>query len=158
MIRLDIGCGDQSSKMEEVDAEYIGLDIDRGPKGFHPDVVADANALPFKDGSIDDVWSGACIGLYVDKKGFDEALRVLKPGGRFRIRIYTKYLPRVLKWFLDEKVIIMDFESLNYSEYGDSYYGFYDKDKYPADDSDNKIEVVDDVIITTRKRSDTHDA
>lgn len=54
--------------------------------------VADAEALPFADNSFDLVYSWGVLHHTPDTpKAIAEALRVLKPGGAYRIMIYNKW-------------------------------------------------------------------
>merc|ERR1719436_1917654 len=102
-IVLDLCCGDglmtrrfaQSGRFERV----FGLDISRkvleksreaaemertGPEDGLLLARADAQALPFADGTIDFVWWG--LGMHMVKApelAMKELFRVLKPGGRF---------------------------------------------------------------------------
>lgn len=91
---LDIGCGNGrfSSVFKEGNAEYVGVDDSRNlieiAKNNFPHVefaVADALALPFKDGAFDLALSVAVLhhipSNYYRNVFFKEAGRVLKPGG-----------------------------------------------------------------------------
>lgn len=99
---LDIGCGGLSKtymlyssteiKCVLLDRSVEMLKIGRSRlikmKGYLPDNItllqADAFQLPFADSSFDTVCSYGTIHLFNNKQDFvDEALRVLKPGGKF---------------------------------------------------------------------------
>src|SRR5207249_4367904 len=60
-------------------AEFIRLDLDAG---FHPDVVADVTALPFRSGSVDRVASNSLVEHVAHpQRILEETYRVLRPGG-----------------------------------------------------------------------------
>ena len=72
MFKLDIGCG--SNKREG----YFGLDIGRS-KGV--DIVASVTNLPFRDSSVDEVFTRRCIQHVKDhENSTGEIYRVLKYG------------------------------------------------------------------------------
>ena len=77
-MKLDIGCLDQDFKKQG----YIG--IDDGSMDWdstNPDVFAKAESLPFKDKTIDEVFSSSCVGMYTEDKALNEIARVLKDDG-----------------------------------------------------------------------------
>lgn len=143
-MKLDIGCGDRETKIGE---DYIGVDIDdyelrAGHPELSPEIIGDARWLPFKDETIDEVFSGACIGLYVGEDGFNEAMRVLKPGGRirFRIMIMKGRFVKLLTWIEKSDLLIIDIEPINYAE-----------ESFLVEGGSDTV-IVDDVMITLRKR------
>lgn len=76
-MRVNLGCGEYR--------QDGWTNVDCYP-GVNPDVVADATALPFDDGSVDAVYAGHC--LEHNDPGeipaiLAEVRRVLKPGGLF---------------------------------------------------------------------------
>ena len=74
---LDIGC----SKYKK--AGFIGIDILRNP---NIDVVADARQLPFKDNSIDAVYSRYALEHIPDNlKVLSELWRTCKPGAQIQL-------------------------------------------------------------------------
>ena len=98
---LDVACGTGDSTIAIALAaapgsRITGIDISTGMmaplmrkaahEGVHDRIkllVADALAMPFKDGSFDRVTCAFGIRNFEDKdKGLEEFLRVLKPGGR----------------------------------------------------------------------------
>jgi len=68
----------------DISADMLNLArTNAGAPGVHFE-TADAEALPFSDGSFDQVVCQYGLMFLPDKqKGFDEAYRVLRPGGRF---------------------------------------------------------------------------
>ncbi len=139
-MKIDIGCGEREQKYDE---DYIGIDIDdyhlrRGSPELNPEILGDARLLPIKDGAADEIFSGACIGVYVGEDAFDEAIRVLKPGGVIRLRVFVKELSKLLDWILKKDLLITDLESINFT--------------YVDEDSDQTI--VDDVLVTAQRRQD----
>jgi SAM-dependent methyltransferase len=80
---LDLGCGARNFESickEVTNFNYVGIDYE----GSGPDLLADAHALPFKDGSFEFVISIAVLEhLAFPDVAIEEAFRVLKPGGIF---------------------------------------------------------------------------
>jgi predicted SAM-dependent methyltransferase len=79
MIKLDIGGG--KAKRDE---DYISVDIHNG------DVIAEMWALPYKDNSVDFIWSSHTLehaGIYQVAKTLKEWCRVLKPGHQAIIQV-----------------------------------------------------------------------
>ncbi len=141
-MKLDIGCGDRSIKYEE---DYIGIDIDdyqlrSGNAELNPEILGDARWLPIKDEAIDEVFSGACIGVYVGEAGFDEAIRVLKPGGIIRFRVFVYDVSKVLSWLVKKDLLITDIEPINYNDESFLREGGAD------------VMIVDDVLVTAQRR------
>lgn len=80
---LDIGCGKlgaYAAVLKGTNLEYVGLDYD----GEGADLLGDAHALPFKDGTFEFALSIAVIEhLRHPLVAMSEVFRVLKPGGLF---------------------------------------------------------------------------
>jgi SAM-dependent methyltransferase len=79
---LDLGCGprDQAVPAAHCGLQYVGLDYS-SPQA---DLLADAHAIPFRDGSFDVVLSYAVLEhLYHPFIAVQEVARVLKPGGLY---------------------------------------------------------------------------
>jgi predicted SAM-dependent methyltransferase len=79
MIKLDIGGG-----LQKRDDDFISVDILNG------DVIADMGFLPFKDNSIDFIWSAHTLehsGIYKAGNVLKEWARVLKPGAKIIIQV-----------------------------------------------------------------------
>jgi len=77
---LDLGCGPglHAKAARAMGLRYVGIDID----GDGPDLLADAHALPFRDGSFDAVLAYAVLEhLYNPWLALSEIARVLRPGG-----------------------------------------------------------------------------
>ncbi|TWU27174.1 putative S-adenosylmethionine-dependent methyltransferase [Novipirellula galeiformis] len=77
---LDLGCGsrDHAAPVESLNHRYVGVDYSNKAADF----LADAHALPFKDGSFDCVLSYAVLEhLYNPFVAVSEVCRVLRPGG-----------------------------------------------------------------------------
>lgn len=114
--KLDIGSG-----LSDLD-EYIKLDnlSDGTDLKEYVDVIGNGNDLPFKDNVFDVVQSSRCIGYYADAY---EAVRVLRPGGRIQLNVWTEKLGYVLDQLLGLGIRIDKLEGLNYDP-GDG--GYYD--------------------------------
>lgn len=98
-------------------AAYSGVDITPenivrirqhlGFHGFSPDVrEGDAENLPFADGEFDRVYSNGVLHHVPDMdRAFREALRVLRPGGRFYVLLYNRcsfaYARVVITWLVE---------------------------------------------------------
>lgn len=89
---LSLGCGsgeDSGYLKKQGAARSVGMDISKGliaiAKKDHPEcefVVGDMEQLPFSDGEFDLVYSSFALHyLSTYEKAFNEAHRVLKPGG-----------------------------------------------------------------------------
>jgi len=77
---LDLGCGprDQAAPTEHWGASYVGIDY----SSAQADLLADAHAIPFRDGTFDVVLSYAVLEhLYHPFLAAREVARVLRPGG-----------------------------------------------------------------------------
>lgn len=86
--------------------------------------VGDAENLPFEDGSFDLVYSWGVIHHSPDtSKAASEILRVLRPGGEFRVMIYHKWsLVGLMLWLRYALLRVRPFTSLSriYSRYLES--------------------------------------
>ena len=101
---LEIGCGAGYDAYEFMrhGADYTGIDIapenvDRvrmhlAHFGFRPQVMeADAENLPFADGTFDIVYANGVLHHTPDMpRSFREAFRVLRPGGEFYVVVYNR--------------------------------------------------------------------
>lgn len=79
---LDLGCGprDQYVPASHYRLRYVGVDYD----SREADLLADAHAVPFRDGAFDAVLSYAVLEhLYNPQLALREVARVLRPGGVF---------------------------------------------------------------------------
>lgn len=77
---LDLGCGprDQAAPVQFLKFKYLGVDVE----GEAADLLVDAHALPFADGSLDAVLSYAVLEHLRDPfVALSEISRVLRPGG-----------------------------------------------------------------------------
>ena len=80
-MKLDIGCGRNKKR------GFIGLDISQDSNA---DIIASALKLPFKDAAASEIICSHLVEhLYPDEAQqlFDEIFRVLKQGGRARLKI-----------------------------------------------------------------------
>lgn len=128
---LEIGCGAGYDAYEfcRNGADYTGIDITPeniertkehlGYYAFSPDVrEADAEALPFSDGTFDMVYSNGVLHHTPDMgRSFREAHRVLKAGGEFRVILYHKH--SVFYWgtlFLVDHVLKLGFLRRRFKE------------------------------------------
>lgn len=76
-IKLHVGCG-----LKHLEG-YINIDVSPEVK---PDVVADICKLPFKDNSVDEIYTAHTLEHVPDfTKAMRELHRVLRPGGRLKI-------------------------------------------------------------------------
>jgi SAM-dependent methyltransferase len=101
---LELGCGAgfDAYRFMTSGAVYTGVDITPenvertrthlGLYGLKPDAIqADAESLPFADGSFDIVFSNGVLHHTPDMRAaFGEALRVLKRGGEFWVTVYHR--------------------------------------------------------------------
>lgn len=63
------------------------------------DIIADVTTLPFRSGSVDEVWSAHCVEHLTFRQVrqcVEESCRVLRPSGMFRC-----YLPDVEYWAME---------------------------------------------------------
>lgn len=80
MTKLNLGCGYLNRSKDEV-----ALDINFACK---PDVCGDVQDLPFKDSSFDSIYASHCLEHIPNiVKTMNECWRVLKPNGKFNIRV-----------------------------------------------------------------------
>jgi ubiquinone/menaquinone biosynthesis C-methylase UbiE len=92
---IDIGCGTGRFLGPFSDARGIGLDLTENmlhEAKVHgvPLVRADAEYLPFKDGSFDVAHSTGLLGIVRSKEIIEEAARITKKGGRTLISFPAK--------------------------------------------------------------------
>lgn len=80
MIRLDVGCGDACKPgYTGVDPYYEGPDVT---------VKAPAQALPYEDGTVDEIWCSHCLEHMTRDEAalaLAEFRRVLKPGSKMTV-------------------------------------------------------------------------
>jgi len=94
-VALDLGCGTGATALEasRAGAEVVGLDLRaamlaaaRRRHGSLRLVRADLDAgLPFDDAVFDAVWAESVVALLDPRRVVAEAVRVLRPGGRFAV-------------------------------------------------------------------------
>lgn len=109
VVEIGLGYGTLSQKIVEAHADYLGLDIAAGPVGMVNHRLKQAN-LPgqavqrsflnnqLPDGSVDRVVAIGCFHHTGDVQGcFDEAHRILRPGGKAHMMIYNKFSHRRLQ-------------------------------------------------------------
>jgi SAM-dependent methyltransferase len=81
-VALDLGCGagQYRETFKALGYRYVGIDVG----GSGPTLLADAHALPFKEGAFDVVFSMAVVEhVHNPFIALGEVYRVLKPGGLF---------------------------------------------------------------------------
>ncbi len=92
---LELGCGPKQYS-HCFSARQWGIDLQRpGGTEFElgPDAIANAEDLPFSDGSVDLIFTVAVLNIIPDtRKVINESLRVLRPGGRFLVFDYTPWV------------------------------------------------------------------
>ncbi len=103
VLEIGVGLGADHESFARAGATLHGIDLTERAveltgrrlalQGLRSNVqVADAEALPFADGSFDFVYSWGVIHHSPDTPAAArEILRVLKPGGRFRLMIYHRW-------------------------------------------------------------------
>lgn len=82
---INVGCGGHP-----FDRPWINIDRAYGTRSFpcHPEVLADARDLPFKDGTVDAIYAGHVLEhIEYDEcpKALEEFRRVLRPGGKLAV-------------------------------------------------------------------------
>jgi predicted SAM-dependent methyltransferase len=89
-------------------AGFVNVDLDAASR---PDVVADlARPLPFRDGSVDAIFSEDCV-AYLPREALHgflaECRRILKPAGV--MRVLTPDLERLARLYLDDPARLKHF-------------------------------------------------
>lgn len=115
---LDIGCGNGrfSPLVLERQALYEGIDYSEGlineARKKFPELsfcVGNATALPYEDGSFDIAFSFAVVhhipSTLLRKRFILEALRVLRPGGKFIITAWDIWAPRYYASILSHSLL-----------------------------------------------------
>lgn len=103
VLEVGIGRGNWSMALAKNARYYAGADISMDSvrhvrDKFSPNVVnADITALPFPDAYFDRVFGiGVLPAVERHREGFEELVRVLKPGGRLHLFCYGRVFPRNL--------------------------------------------------------------
>lgn len=103
VLEIGFGPGYDALKFLQAGADYSGIDItpenvERTKKhlaffGYAPNVIqGDAENLPYPDASFDIVYSNGVLHHVPNmRRAFEEAQRVLRPGGELRILLYNRY-------------------------------------------------------------------
>jgi SAM-dependent methyltransferase len=106
---LDIGCSERNLRGFAKESEYFGLDLKGG------DVMASAEALPFREGAFDSVGCGEVIEhLKSPRSCLEEIRRVMKDDGRAVVTTPNLGTLFHAKGFLDhpEHISCMDYTRL----------------------------------------------
>jgi SAM-dependent methyltransferase len=103
LLEVGVGLGTDLTRFGRAGARLTGIDLTQrsidlvsrrlAAEGLAADLrIADAEALPFEDGTFDVVYSWGVLHHTPDtEQAVAEALRVLKPGGRFTIMLYARH-------------------------------------------------------------------
>lgn len=103
VLEVGVGMGSDYLRWLRAGASATGVDLTHravslarqrsGAEGLEADLrVADAESLPFEDGTFDLVYSwGVLHHTPETARGFHEAQRVLKPGGRLKAMVYHRH-------------------------------------------------------------------
>jgi predicted SAM-dependent methyltransferase len=97
-MKLDIGCGSR-----KVGSEYIGLDISKSP---NVNIIASAEALPFKNGSFVEIYTRRCVQhIKDDEKVLSEMFRILQENGKVELTLasWRGWVFYQLRWMLKKK-------------------------------------------------------
>ena len=98
LISIEIGCGSKPYS-PFINGIYYGTDI-RGAiyEGEAADIFCSGESLPFRDSSIDLVFTVHTLYLINDcQRVFKEVYRVLRPGGKFLVLDYNWHVSRRLQ-------------------------------------------------------------
>ena len=102
VLEIGVGMGADCVRWARAGADVVGVDLTEravsitkqrlADEGLQGEVrVADAESLPFEDGSFDVVWSwGVLHHTPRADHALVEAARVLKPGGRYAVMVYHR--------------------------------------------------------------------
>lgn len=128
---LELGCGNGYDAYDfcRNGARYVGIDITpQNPYrtrahlayvDLHPvTLIGDAEALMFKDGSFDVVFSNGVLHHTPDmRRSFEETLRVLAPGGQFWVILYHKHSAFYwLTMWLFEHILLRGYRKQTFKE------------------------------------------
>ena len=103
VLEVGVGAGSDHVRFARAGAECTGVDLSEVSlattrrrfelEGLHSDLrVADAEHLPFADGTFDVVYSWGVIHHTPDTpRAAAEILRVLRPNGRFTVMVYNRH-------------------------------------------------------------------
>ena len=102
VLEIGVGLGSDFVRFVRAGADATGVDLTQAAvelvrrrlelEGLAADLrVADAEALPFDDGSFDLVWSWGVLHHTPDtRRAVDEVRRVLRPDGEARLMLYSR--------------------------------------------------------------------
>jgi ubiquinone/menaquinone biosynthesis C-methylase UbiE len=97
-VKLDIGCG-----LRKKSSTYLGLDISKHP---NVNIIASADALPFRNKSFVNVYTRRCFQhIHDDTKVLSEINRVLQEEGKTKLIVasWRGWLFYQTKWLLRRK-------------------------------------------------------
>lgn len=97
-MKLDIGCGSR-----KISSEYVGLDISKSP---NVNIMASANALPFRNESFVEIYTRRCVQhIEDDEKVLSEVSRVLQKNGKAKLIVasWRGWLFYQVKWLFKKK-------------------------------------------------------
>jgi ubiquinone/menaquinone biosynthesis C-methylase UbiE len=132
---LDIGCGNGrfAPLVAKRHARYVGIDYSKGliseEKRLHPDItftVSDATDIPFPENHFDIAYAFAVIhhipSRALRRKFFEEARRVLHPGGLFIFTSWDIFRPKYFRAILHSAIDAI--QGKNELEIGDALLTF----------------------------------